>query len=387
MSRLEKVCCTVLLVALPLLLHGESSTVVRERLGTLPVSKQGAFTGVAGSFMGVHRDALIIAGGINFPVAEAADPGSAGSRESWHDQVWVATRGEGTDANNDGSISAAERPFIREHRYIHLPVGGIFGEPATTFRHAKPGRTNLAHHARAGDIMTAINKEREQALVRLLEQALIASCQPLDKGPMDRVEHVVAMALAAVAGGARGLRIEGIENVIAVTTATDVPIVGIIKRDLPDSPVRISPFVEDIEALAQAGAVIIAFDATNRERPVPVKSLLEAVHSTGCVAMADCANYDEGKKMAELGCTFIGSTLSGYTAAEETAELPDLELVERWAAAGITVIAEGRYKSPARAAQAILAGAHAVTVGSAITRVEHIAAWFASSISAAASEM
>ena len=41
---------------------------------------------------------------------------------------------------------------------------------------------------------------------------LIASCQPVDDGPMDKPEIVAAMAQASVIGGAAGLRIEGVEN-------------------------------------------------------------------------------------------------------------------------------------------------------------------------------
>ena len=42
--------------------------------------------------------------------------------------------------------------------------------------------------------------------------------------------------------------------------------------------------------------------------------------------------------------------------------------------------------TPALAAEAIVAGAWAVTVGSAITRVEHIAGWFSQSIAQAAQQ-
>ncbi|HHU9931652.1 TPA: N-acetylmannosamine-6-phosphate 2-epimerase, partial [Escherichia coli] len=40
------------------------------------------------------------------------------------------------------------------------------------------------------------------------------------------------------------------------------------------------------------------------------------------------------------------------------------------------VIAEGRYNTPAQAADAMRHGAWAVTVGSAITRLEHICQWY-----------
>ncbi len=230
----------------------------------------------------------------------------------------------------------------------------------------------------------AVNKALESKLLDQLKHALIASCQPVDNGPMDKVEHVVAMALAALDGGARGLRIEGIENVRAVAAATDAPIVGIVKRDLPDSPVRITAFVEDVIALAEAGASIIAFDATDRIRPTSCEELLNAVHARGCVAMVDASSYSEGVAMAEMGCTFIGSTMSGYVDPDNTPNTPDLELVEQWVAHGYKVIAEGRYNSPERAAQAIDAGAWAVTVGSAITRIEHITSWFVAGICDAA---
>jgi N-acylglucosamine-6-phosphate 2-epimerase len=224
--------------------------------------------------------------------------------------------------------------------------------------------------------MSVVNEKRKEILLSTLKQSLIASCQPVDDGPMDKVEHIVAMALAAVDGGAKGLRIEGIENVRAVAKATSTPIVGIVKRDLSGSPVRITPFIEDVKALAAAGASIIAFDGTDRKRPVAMLELLDAVHESGCVAMADCADYDTGMMLAQHGCTFIGSTMSGYLDLNNTPNEPDYALVESWVKQGLNVIAEGRYNSPERAEQAIKLGAFSVTVGSAITRVEHITQWF-----------
>lgn len=228
--------------------------------------------------------------------------------------------------------------------------------------------------------MTVKNIQLEQQLVKQLNATLIASCQPVDNGPMDKVEHVVAMALAAIDGGAKAVRIEGVANVKAVASVTKTAIVGIVKRDLDGSPVRISPFIQDIKDLADAGATIIAFDGTDRTRPVPVEQLLEAVHQAGCIAMADCSSYDEGMKLHQLGCTFIGSTMSGYIDLDNTPEQPDYQLVSDWVAQKVNVIAEGRYNSPERAAKAIALGALCVTVGSAITRVEHITTWFVDSI-------
>ncbi|MFN6264593.1 MAG: N-acetylmannosamine-6-phosphate 2-epimerase [Chromatiaceae bacterium] len=227
--------------------------------------------------------------------------------------------------------------------------------------------------------MTFKNAQLEQRLLSTLHQSLIVSCQPVPDSPMDRDDIVLAMAQAAVAGGAKGLRIEGAKRVRLVAQHCQVPIVGIIKRDLTDSEVRITPFLEDVKALADAGALIIAFDGTDRVRPVSALRLLAAIHQHGCIAMADCADVASGAELAKHGCTFIGSTLSGYL-GEHTPSEPDLKLVRDLSAQGLHVIAEGRYNTPELAARAIELGAMAVTVGSAVTRIEHITGWFVQSV-------
>ena len=140
-----------------------------------------------------------------------------------------------------------------------------------------------------------------------------------------------------------------------------------------------TPFLQDIEDLAAAGADIIAVDGTNRKRPVDIKSALEKIHDVGCLAMADCSNLEEGLYCQQLGFDIVGSTMSGYTGGEIPAE-PDYQLVKDLKAAGCFVMAEGRYNTPELAKTAIEIGADAVTVGSALTRLEHIVNWFADAV-------
>jgi N-acetylmannosamine-6-phosphate 2-epimerase/N-acetylmannosamine kinase len=208
-----------------------------------------------------------------------------------------------------------------------------------------------------------------------LEGGLIVSCQPVDHGPLDTIPAIVAFAQAARDGGARALRIEGADNVAAVAKACELPIIGIIKRDLSDSPVRITPFLEDVQALADAGASVIAVDGTDRSRPVPVAELLAAIHAAGCLAMADLSTEAEARQAKQLGFDILGTTMSGYTGGPVPAE-PDLAFVTACRRLGATVVAEGRYNTPAAAASAMAAGASAVCVGSAITRTEHVTQWF-----------
>jgi putative N-acetylmannosamine-6-phosphate epimerase len=216
-------------------------------------------------------------------------------------------------------------------------------------------------------------------LLERLRGGVIVSCQMAPGGPMDAEPFVVAFALAVRDGGAKGLRIQGARNVAAVREACDLPIIGLIKRDFRDSPVRITALLDDVHALADAGAPIIAFDATHRPRPVTVPDLIAAIHARGRLAMADCADIAEMQAALAADADILASTMSGYTGGP-TPKAPDLALVSAGAQLGAPVFAEGRYNTPALAAQAIEAGAHAVVAGTAITRPEAITAWYAAAI-------
>jgi N-acylglucosamine-6-phosphate 2-epimerase len=216
-----------------------------------------------------------------------------------------------------------------------------------------------------------------------LRARLVVSVQPVDGGPLDDDAVVVRMARAAVQGGAAGLRIEGAARVAAVRAALpQVVLIGIVKRDLPGSPVRITPGLEDVQALAAAGADIVAIDATERSRPVPFVALHSAAQAAGVWTMADASCRADALAAWQVGgVAIVGSTLAGYTGGTVPPE-PDLALVQTLAAAGCRVMAEGRYHTPAQAAAALRAGAWAVTVGSAITRLEHVTSWFSGALGA-----
>ena len=217
---------------------------------------------------------------------------------------------------------------------------------------------------------------------KTLDKGLIVSCQPVKGGAMDRAEMVVGFALAALDGGAAALRIESADYVAAVRAATDKPIIGLVKRDLADSPVRITPWIEDIDALARAGADIIAYDATQRLRPAPTRALVERIHAHGRIAMADCSILTDTEQALSEGADVVGSTLAGYTGPVEPTE-PDLDLVAAMRRLTPHVVAEGNIRTPAQAQQALIAGASMVVVGSAITRPEYVTSWFRSALDTA----
>lgn len=220
-----------------------------------------------------------------------------------------------------------------------------------------------------------IDAASASATLGRLRGRLIVSCQPVVGGPLDRTDFVVALAQAVAGAGAAGLRIEGVARVAAVCRAVDVPVIGIVKTDLADSPVRITPHLADIDALAGAGAGIIAFDATDRVRPAPVAEMVARIHHHGRIAMADVSTRAEGRAAAAAGADIVASTLAGYVAGPAPTA-PDLALVADLTADGFTVIAEGNVRTPEHAAAALAAGAFAVVAGSAITRPEHVTRWF-----------
>ncbi|RLQ85305.1 N-acetylmannosamine-6-phosphate 2-epimerase [Notoacmeibacter ruber] len=214
-----------------------------------------------------------------------------------------------------------------------------------------------------------------------LHHALVVSVQPIPDGPMDRDEIVVAMARAAIEGGAAGLRIEGIERVRQVRTALPgVPIIGLVKRDMEETAVRITPIPEDVDGLIRAGADIIAIDGTDRPRPHTFSALAARTAEAGLVVMADISTVAEAKSAIAAGAAIVGSTLSGYTQDREPSE-PDLQLLENLRDENCFLIAEGRYTSPEQCAEAMAHGADCVTVGSALTRLELATKRFSDAIS------
>lgn len=216
-----------------------------------------------------------------------------------------------------------------------------------------------------------------QELHRRLQGGLVVSCQPVDDGPLDHDEVVARMAEAALSGGAQALRIEGAARLAHVRRRLPTALlIGIVKRSLAGSPVRITPEPADVRALADAGANVIAVDATDRPRPVAVAALLDAIRASGVLSMADCATLAEGHEAARLGFDIIGTTLSGYTGGPVPTD-PDWTLLQQLAAEHPRVMAEGRIHTPAQVREALALGAWAVTVGTAITRTELVTQWFA----------
>ncbi|MGO8673460.1 MAG: N-acetylmannosamine-6-phosphate 2-epimerase [Capsulimonadaceae bacterium] len=217
-------------------------------------------------------------------------------------------------------------------------------------------------------------------VIESLRGGLIVSCQALPDEPLHGSDIMARMAIAAEAGGAAGIRANSPADVAAIRAATRLPIIGLDKVDVSGYDVYITPRVALAQALAAAGADIIAVDATARPRPEGDSAgdfIRRVKSSTGRPVMADISTLEEAVAAAEAGADIVSTTMSGYTPTSPPLPGPDFDLVRGAVAAlRIPVFAEGRIGTPAEAAAALEAGAYAVVVGGAITRPQQITARF-----------
>jgi N-acylglucosamine-6-phosphate 2-epimerase len=177
------------------------------------------------------------------------------------------------------------------------------------------------------------------------------------------------MAEAAEAGGAAAIRAEGLRDIADIKKAVSIPIVGLVKLKNPDTPVVITPLLENIYELMEAGVDLIALDATLRKRLNGVlgNEFVAQAKALGAQVLADIDDLESAVEAEKSGALAVCTTLAGYTKGIEPTA-PDLDLVKSCAGhCTVPVIAEGRFNSPELVKQAFDAGAWAVCVGSAIT--------------------
>jgi N-acylglucosamine-6-phosphate 2-epimerase len=210
----------------------------------------------------------------------------------------------------------------------------------------------------------------QQMTLEAMRGGLVVSVQAAPGSPLASPETISAIARAAELGGAAGIRAEGAADVRAIKRAVAVPVIGLLKRDVPGSPVRITPDLDDARVVADAGADVVAVDATLRPlaNGMSTGDFLAALSELEIPVLADVDSLEAAAAAFTAGADAVATTLSGYTGDGPTPDGPDLELVERIARElHCPVLAEGRYSTPDDVAAALDAGAFAVVVGTAIT--------------------
>lgn len=211
-------------------------------------------------------------------------------------------------------------------------------------------------------------------LMQQLRAGLIVSCQAEPGDPFNRPEYLALFARAAEMGGAVGIRARETENVRAIRQSVALPIIGLTKGKYEDGSVLITPSIREVEALLEAGADVVAVDATHRPRPGAGPTGTEFVADLrsrfpDVPLMADVSTLAEAVDAERAGANVVGTTLAGYTPGSAPAVGPDWRLLrEVVAACAGPVILEGRVSTPAHARRGLRLGAFAVVVGTAITR-------------------
>lgn len=225
----------------------------------------------------------------------------------------------------------------------------------------------------------------KEEILKRLHRKLIVSCQALPGEPLFGAQNMAVMARAAKEGGAGGIRANGVSDIRAIRKEVDLPVIGIIKKDYPGTPMYITVTMAEVDALVACGVDILAVQGTSALRP-DGKTAAEFIREIKAkypdqLVMADIATLEEAMACAAAGADFVGTTMRGYTPETTGINDIDFDFVAQLAKeCPAKVIAEGHIHYPEQARKALEAGAYALVVGGAITRPAEITARFTAAI-------
>ncbi len=217
-------------------------------------------------------------------------------------------------------------------------------------------------------------KTSQYPVIAQLQGGLVVSCQAPPESPLHDPTVIAAIAQASVDQGAVAVRIDTPSHIRAVHQQISAPIIGLWKRQIDGYEIYITPKLDHAVSVANAGADIIAVDATQRLRPESetLQFLIEQIHKQlNKPVMADVDSLDAAIAAEKAGADLIGTTLYGYTKATRNQTPPNFDLLSQMVKKlSVPVVCEGGISSPDMAKQALDLGAYTVVVGTAITGIE-----------------
>ncbi|MCU1495224.1 MAG: putative N-acetylmannosamine-6-phosphate epimerase [Acidimicrobiaceae bacterium] len=222
-------------------------------------------------------------------------------------------------------------------------------------------------------VLRRMTTSLEKKTLARLTGGLVVSCQAPVDHPFAHPAMIAALCRCAELGGAVGVRVNGTESVRLAKANGNLVVIGIQKVSIGEDRLTndrpaITPGRREAAALADAGADMIAFEATRELHGDRVAEVVAEIRSeVGMSVMADVSTVEEGHMAFAAGADVVASTLAGHTTAAPLSNGPDLTLVASLASEGVLVAAEGRINSPLDAVAAMQAGALFVVVGRAIT--------------------
>ncbi len=222
-----------------------------------------------------------------------------------------------------------------------------------------------------------------------MKSGLVVSCQAALDAPLHGPIHMAAMARAAKMAGAVGIRADGPADIAAIKDAVKLPMIGIYKIRQPTQHPRvyITPTFESAAEIARLGCEIISMHVLpDYDRDVEaLKTRIRRIkEELDVLVMADIATLPDAEFAVAQGVDIVATTSARYAYPDEKIPGPPIDLIrELVRTVPVPVIAEGHFKTPQQCAAALVAGAHAVVVGTALTAPEVIMGEFIQTMRAA----
>ncbi len=219
-----------------------------------------------------------------------------------------------------------------------------------------------------------------------IRRGLVVSCQAGPESPLNAPHFIAALAKSAEMGGAAGFRVDRPENVAAVRAVSKLPIIGINKIHTSNYDIYITPTYASAEAVVNAGANLVAIEATGLPRPgnETFQEIVLKVHQTLHVpVMADVGTTKQGLRALEEGADIVATTMATTPPYGEPGNGPGLPIVRDLVkVTDRPIIVEGQIWTVEDVRACFDAGAYAIVIGSAITVPQFITQRFVRAIPA-----